>query len=317
MKLNRKFHLAASASGIFLVAIASRAEADPASLWIINPSDVEVKLSVSGQNGDYEGPTGANVLTIPAGGEALRKSGRDSSGGGKVGRAKYYFEPSPIGVHLDVQIHGGNGYWILNAHSNRYPGTFISKKDRTQTNPHPNQNTFILAKAPPMVPREGAWVAFCAAGGCKDKKHEVEKRLEQMRNSSRSQSDEIRTKREICTTVAGRGAVYSAEVNGCLSREGTHRSDINLEDEMRNNLNVTMSQNFSLNEKKMSEARVGTVWQYVWKENKGNGWTNQPYRGKEETGRFTCPTGTAQPKYMPGSPENDNDNCARLVGGDY
>ncbi len=313
MKSYRKLSKSASAFLIILAAIATRAEADPAAVWIINPSDVEVNLSVRDANGHYQGAVGEKVLPIPAHGEAKRLSGRDSSGGGKVGTANYYFYPSPVGSYAQVQIHGGNGYVFIEQHSNRYPGKFISKHVGAPDNPHPGENTYILAKEPAKRPTTGGWQIFCNVGNCVEKKREVETLAERRRQSVRSQSDEVREKREICSKVGGKGTVYSAEVNGCMSREGIRRTDINLEQEMRDNLNVTERESFSLDPAKMKKEGVAYAWTYVFDANPGNGWTNQLYIGEKRTGEFTCPKGTKKPIYAPGSPENDRDSCARVA----
>lgn len=313
MKLHPHNHIAASIALLVLAtAITTPAKADPAELWIVNPSDVAVTLSVRNANGDYEGATGENVLTIPARGEALRKSGRDSSNSGSVGRARYYFDPSPVGTYSEVQVHGGNGYVFSAQHSNRYPGTWLSKHV-THNTPHLGSNTFILAKAPEKVATTGQWVEFCSVATCLQKKRAVESELERRQQSNISKSDETRTKTEICSKVAGAGATYSAEVNGCMSKEGIHRTDINLEKEMRDNLKVLENETFSLSPKKMSANNVGYAFTWVWNENKGNGWSNQPYVGSKRTGKFTCPEGTAVPTYQPGSAGNDKDNCARVA----
>ena len=312
MKSFRHLHMTASIALLVLATITTRAEADPASVWIVNPSDMDVKLSVRNANGDYEGPRGENVLTIPAHGEALRRSGRDSSNSGSVGRARYYFDPSPVGTYAEVQVHGGNGYVFSAQHSNRYPGTWLSKHTKTGT-PYPGQNTYILAKAPPKVEATGRWVEFCSVATCRQKKREVESQLESRKRSNTSNSNETRTKMEVCSKVAGAGAVYSAEVNGCMSKEGIHRTDINLEQEMQDNLKVLENETFSLSPEKMSANNIAYAFTWVWDANKGNGWTNQPYIGQKRTGKFTCPQGTAVPTYKPGSPENDRDNCAKVA----
>ena len=313
MQFYGKPNKAAAVFVILLATIATRAEADPAAVWIKNPSNVDVRLSVRNANGDYQGPIGENVLLIPANGEALRRSGRDSSGGGKVGTANYYFDPSPVGTHAEVQVHGGNGYVFVEQHSNRYPGVFISKDVGAPQNPHPGENTYVLAKEPAKRPTTAGWQIFCNVGTCLEKKREVETLAERRRQSVRSHSDEVREKREICSKVGGKGTVYSAEVNGCMSREGIHRTDINLEQEMRDNLNVTERESFSLDPAKMKNEGVAYVWTYVIDANPGNGWTNQLYVGEKRTGELTCPRGTKKPTYAPGSPENDSDSCARVA----
>lgn len=292
--------------------ITTSAKADPAEVWIVNPSDVDITLSVRNANSDYEGSKGENVLTIPAHGEALRKSGRDSSNSGSVGRARYYFDPSPISTYSEVQVHGGNGYVFSPQHSNRYPGTWLSKHVKANT-PHLGSNTFILAKAPKKVVTTGRWVEFCSVGSCLEKKRTVESELQRRQQSSLSKSDETKTKIEICSKVGGAGVTYSAEVNGCMSKENIHRTDINLEKEMQDSLKVLESETFSLSPKKMSENNIAYAFTWVWDENKGNGWSNQPYIGSKRTGKFTCPQGTAVPTYKPGSAENDRDNCAKVA----
>jgi len=312
MKSCRHLHMPASVALVVLATTTTLVEADPAAVWIVNPSDMDVRLSVRNANGDYEGPRGENVLTIPARGEAQRRSGRNSSNSGSVGTARYYFDPSPIGAYSEVQIHGGNGYVFLDQHSNRYPGTWLSKHTASG-NPHPGENTFILAKAPPEVETTGHWEVFCNVGNCKEIQQQAESELKRRRLSNTSSSNETRTKTEICSKVAGAGAIFSAEVNGCVSKEGIHRTDINLEQEKNDILKALKNETFSLSPQKMSEYNIAYAYTWVWDANQGNGWTNQLYRGEKRTGLLTCPVGTAEPTYRPGSPENDRDNCTKVA----
>jgi hypothetical protein len=312
--VNNTLRFCWKAAGTALLAVTlfeNTAAADPAGVEFHNPNPFEVRLSVDTTNEYYEGSKGQNVLVIPANGKAYRHTGRDSSHSGSYGTARYHFDPSPIGTYSEVQVHGGNGVGFGTQHANRYPGTFMNAG--TAGSPNPSVHVYILAKSPPKTEREGEWEFFCSVATCKKKSSQALTQLDARRQSSRSQSEETRDKQEICAEVAGSGAVYSAKVNGCVSKEGIHRTDINLEEEMREKTRVTELETFSLDTTKMGKLGIDNAYTWVWKANKGNGWTNQMYVGRKRTGRLSCPVGTAVPTYLPGTPENDRDSCTKVV----
>ena len=308
MKSYRKLHKAASISLLVLAAITTRAEADPAQLIIMNPSDVPVTVSVVARNGDLQGTIGKNLQTILPGGEWELRTGRDSSKSGSVGRGTLFFSPSPKGAFAYMDVHGGNGVVILEQHSDRYPGTYYGREHPK----HPGKNTYELAKEPPPRPTSFTWRELCSYPLCVGEQT-IKSSHEKVLDESKDLQSEIEKKQSICADFSA-GAVYVASTHACLESNNKVTRSEKLGQKVTKTVEestvVIMPPYFN---EAMSNYEVSSIWMYVELPNPGNGWSQQAtYEETVHKNTFACPKGTSTPTYgREAIPQSDA--CTRIV----
>jgi len=302
----KKLYKVTGISLLVLLTVATRVEADPATLYIKNGANVPIDFTVVSANSCYQGPGIGDKKTIKAYASYAFGVGRNSAVSGCTGAVCIDIKPAnsewkPACFH----IHGGGGITQVSSgeRPNQYEGKFV--------NAH-GKNIFTTARIPPAVKPDFEWRVLCPIGRCEGSTSALDNEKGNTKTLTKKELKELSTKQEICAKAGGQGAVYSAEVNACYTQEGKRVSEAELGQSVSSTTKSSKAWTFSISQAWLREHEVSFIYYYVEKANKGNGWTNQPGKAENDFSQMiiSCPKGTNTPKYgREAIPKEDN--CAR------